>query len=94
MLQVVDVADAVGYPRMNEWHRKMRQGVVSVLVCSGRQEVVSSRRNRLWTSSEQRVLGEKLGRPGGVIWGEDRGETERRGERFKVRGQGALITRH
>ena len=66
MLQVVDVADAVGYPRMNEWHRKMRQGVVSVLVCLGRQEVVSSRRNRLGISSEQKVLGEKLGRPGGV----------------------------
>ena len=77
MLQVVDVADAVGYPQMNEWHRKIRQDVVSVLVCSGRQEVVSSRRNRLWTSSEQRVLGEKLGRPGGVIGEGVRGEMKK-----------------
>ena len=43
-------------------------------------------RNRQGGSSETELLGEKLGRPGGVLGGGDRGEMERSHWRLKGHG--------
>ena len=48
VVSVVVEGEVTGHPQMNDWHRKMRQDAVSVLVCSGRQEVVWLGRIRRW----------------------------------------------
>ena len=47
-LQVIVEAEVTRHPRLNEEHREMCLGVVSVLVCSGRQEVARLGRNWRW----------------------------------------------
>src|SRR4051812_31438752 len=84
-----DVADAQGCARASCGCRRVRWGMLITAVCSRGQEVACAGRNWQGRSSETEVLGEELGRPGGVLLRGDRGETERRGKHFKVRGQGA-----
>ena len=90
----VDEADVTGHSWANQWHGDMRQDVWSMCAWLMRLGAVSSRRNRLWTSSEQRVLGEKLGRPGGVIGEGARGEMKKGRWQFILHGQGEVKARH
>ena len=83
---VVVEVELTGHPRMNVWHRRMRQDAVSVFACRGRREAAGCGRNREGGSSETERLGEKLERPGGELGEGDRGKRRRRGVLLSVRG--------